>query len=49
MIVIGDDYDEKNEDDDVDVSGLQIIMKIKLINLYLFRVSNLKWTTWETS
>ena len=41
--MIGDD------DDDDDVSRPQIIMKIKMIKLYLFRVSNLKWTTWETS
>ena len=49
MMVIGDDDDEKNEDDDDDVSGPQIMMKIKMINFYLSRVSNLKWTTWETS
>ena len=45
MMVIGDDDDEKNEDV---VSGPQI-MKIKRIKLNRFRVSNLKWTTWETS
>ena len=49
MMVIGDDDGENNEEDGDDVSGPQKIMKIKMINLYLFRVSNLKWTTWETS
>ena len=49
MMTIGDDDDENNEEDGDDVPRPQKIMKIKMINFYIFRVSNLKWTTWETS